>query len=94
MDALAYFDGNWFDVLSIAGGVVYALLNRLRLEGSRPFLSAATGRDLLNGLSIVPLLFLAFGVVSTPALTAVLHFNRLILAAAALSALFAILEET
>lgn len=94
MDVLAYFDGNWFDMLSIAGGVIYALLNRLRLKSPRPFLSAATGRDVLNGLSIVPMLFLAFGVVSTPALTAVLHFNRLILAAAALSALFAILEET
>ncbi len=94
MNVLTYFDGNGFDVLSIAGGVAYALLNLLRLGSPRPFLSAATGRDLLNGLSIVPLLFVAFGVVSMPALTAVLPFNRLILAAAALSALFAILEDT
>ena len=93
MDLTSYFDGSWFDVLSIAGGIVYALLNRLRLKAPRPFISAATGRDVLNGLSIVPLVFLALGVVSTPALTAVLHFNRLILAAAALAALFAMLEE-
>lgn len=87
------FDGSWFDILSALGGVFYAILNRQRLRTPRRVLTTATALDILNGMSIVPLLFLAAGLLSTTAIAALIHFNRAILAAAAVVALFAIVEE-
>lgn len=93
MDAIwALFDGNWFDIASLAVGLLYALLNRRRQTAPKPFLSTATGLDILNGVSILPLLFMAASVFSTTAVAALLHFNRIVLATAGILALFAILE--
>ena len=87
------FDGSWFDIVSALGSIVYAVVNWQRLRAPRPILTTATALDILNGMSIVPLLFLAAGLLSTSAIAALIHFNRAILAAAAVVALFAIVEE-
>ena len=91
--ASSYFDGNWFDIASVAGGLLYAVANRYRLKPPPAFMSLVTGRDVLNGASLVPLLFLSLSLFSTYALTQLVHFNRVIVSLAGLVALFAVLEE-
>ncbi|MGJ0507485.1 MAG: hypothetical protein ACR652_10170 [Methylocystis sp.] len=88
-----YLDGNWFDVLSLIGGIGYAVYRWRKCCPSRPFVTKETGIDVANGVGLFPLLMLSFSIISSRVLTEVLQSNRLILSVAGVVALLAILED-
>ena len=90
---IAYVDASWVDILSLAGGVVYAARRKRRCIPPQPWISKAMGLDVANGVSLVPLALLVVGMLSTRVLGELMHANRLILAVAGIVALLAILEE-
>jgi hypothetical protein len=90
--ATAFFDGNWIDICSLVGGVVYARVRWSRIGGRR-FLSRETGLDIANGVSLFPLFLLAGTSISSTLLNALLQSNKLILSVAGVVALLAILDD-
>ncbi len=88
-----YLDGNWFDILSLLGGLLYAGLRARRSNPRHKLISRETGVDVANGVGLFPLLMLATASFSSSALSELLHSNRLILSVAGVVALLAILED-
>jgi hypothetical protein len=87
-----YIDASWVDVGSLVIAVIYAV-SRYRKSTTQALISKDTGRDVLHGLALFPLVLIFIGGLSRPVLSAVLEGNRLVLAVAGLVALLAILEE-
>ncbi|HEV2549753.1 MAG TPA: hypothetical protein VGU20_20735 [Stellaceae bacterium] len=87
-----YVDASWVDVGSLVVALIYAA-SRYRKSTTQALISKDTGRDVLHGLALFPLILIFVGGLSKPVLTAVLDSNRLVLAVAGLVALLAILEE-
>jgi hypothetical protein len=87
-----YIDASWVDIGSLAVAIIYALM-RYRKSTTQALISNDTGRDVLHGLALFPLILIFVGGLSKPVLTAVLDSNRLVLSVAGLVALLAILEE-
>lgn len=86
------FESGWFDILSLLVAIGYALnqASKKKLK----LISRETGLEVANGVSLFPLFMLVIAGFYGPALSAVLHSNKLILCVAGIVALLAILEET
>jgi hypothetical protein len=87
-----YIDASWVDIGSLVLAMIYAA-SRYRKSKTQALISKDTGRDVLHGLALFPLVLIFVGGLSKLVLTAVLSSNRLVLAVAGLVALLAILEE-
>lgn len=92
-DISAQVDGHWFDICSLIGGLIYALIRWARHGRQHKLISKETGLDIANGVGLFPLLVLSFASFSTTALNALLQSNRLILSVAGIVALLAVLED-
>jgi len=84
-------NGRWFDIATFGVALVLATIKSLRRR--RPFVSQATGIDLLHGIALFPLFMLALSVFSDDVFDAVKNSDRLILAVAGAVALFSVLED-
>lgn len=67
---------NWFDILSLLGGIVYAARQCKKATGQK-WISKATGLDVANGVGLFPLFMLVVASFSGGALQAVLHSKKL-----------------
>ena len=88
---LHFIDGGWFDITTFAVALALATFKCFRHK--HPFISQATGINILHGIAIFPLSMLAISVVSNEIFDAVKNSNRLILTVAGAVALFSILED-
>lgn len=86
-----FIDGGWFDITTFLIAFLLSVYKSYRHK--HKFISAETGRNIVHGIAIFPLLMLAFSVFSNEILKALLDSDRLILAAAGFVALFSILED-
>jgi FlaA1/EpsC-like NDP-sugar epimerase len=86
-----FIDGGWFDITTFVVAFVLSAYKCYRHK--HKFISAETGRNIVHGIAIFPLLLLALSVFSNEILKALLESDRLILAAAGFIALFSILED-
>jgi hypothetical protein len=84
-------DGSWVDLGSLIVALLYGKLHCSRRRGR--FISKDTGLAILHGIAILPLILLVFASFYDPALRALLHSHKLILAGAGLVALFSMLEH-
>lgn len=92
-ELLKQIDGHWFDICSLIGGLIYAVIRWARHARQHKLISKETGLDIANGVGLFPLLVLSFASFSTTALNALLQSNRLILSVAGIVALLAVLED-
>jgi hypothetical protein len=90
----ALIQGGLLDATTIIVSVVYAFVRWIPVKQKRRFVSGETGRQVIHGLPLFPLLLMLIsGFGSDAALEALLHTHRVILGVAALAALFTILEQ-
>lgn len=87
----SFIDGAWFDIVTIILALIVATFKCFRHP--HKFISGETGRDIVHGVALFPLLMLAISVFSKEALTILLNSDRIILSAAGFVALFSILES-
>src|SRR5712675_3355363 len=88
---VGFFDGGWVDTSTLLMAILYGIY-RYRKAGTHSFFSKETGQYVLEGLPIFPLFLLLLSVLSTAALTALLHSHKVILGVAAFVALCSILD--
>jgi len=86
-----FIDGGWFNIITVL--IAFALSAYKCYRHEHNFISAETGRNIVHGIAIFPLLMLALSVFSNEILKALLDSDRLILAVAGFVALFSILED-
>jgi hypothetical protein len=90
----ALIRGGLLDSAALTVTFLYALIRWIPARHKRRFISGETGRQVIHGLPLFPLLLMLIsGFGSHAALEALLHTHRVILAAAAVAALFTILEQ-
>jgi len=87
-----YLAAGWVDVCTLLFAIGYAKIICNRTPGQH-FISRDTGLSILHGIAIFPLILLVFASFFPPALEALLHSHKLILATAGLVALFSMLEH-
>jgi hypothetical protein len=80
------------DCATFLTALAYGRLVCHRTPG-QAYISRDTGLAIMHGLIIFPLILLVFGAIYTPALEAILHSNKVILAGAGVLALFSMLEH-
>jgi hypothetical protein len=86
--------GGLLDATALIVTFLYAFARWIPARRKRRFISGETGRQVIHGLPLFPLLLMLIsGFGSDAALEALLHTHRVILAAAAVAALFTILEQ-
>jgi hypothetical protein len=86
-------DGNWFDICSLAGGLLFAAFKCRTSDNRQSFVSRQAGVDVASGVSLFPLLALSLACLSSGLVVELLHANRLILSVAGVVARLAILED-
>lgn len=89
---LPYTD-DWVDPGTVVVACIYAVWRHLRSKPPKKVNDLKTGRDLLEGTAVFPLVLLMGAVFSHQVVTALLAANKVILFAAGAMALFAILED-
>jgi hypothetical protein len=89
---IGYLSGSWVDLGSLLIAFAYGKLDCSRTPG-QAYISRDTGLSILHGIAIFPLLLLVLASFVPPALDALLHSHKLILAGAGLVALFSMLEH-
>ena len=87
------YSGDWVDPGTVIVACVYAAWRHVRADPPKKINDLKTGRDLLEGTAVFPLLLLMGAVFSHEVVTALLAANKVILFAAGAMALFAILED-
>ncbi len=93
MAQTAYFDGNWIDIGSITGAVIYTWWHHRRSGSDRRLICTSTGVNFANGTALFPLLVLSCSVVSSWAMQQLLSANKLTLTVAGVISLLAVLEQ-
>lgn len=100
-----FWDGNWLDISSGIGGVVWAIARwGKRVKAHRvqnnawpslytSFFCKLTAVDLASGTSLIPLGILSLALFSSELLHELLIGNRLILTIAGITSLFGALED-
>jgi len=90
----ALIRGGLLDSTALTVAFLYAIVRWFPTRRKRNFIAGETGRNVIHGLPLFPLLLMLIsGFGSDAALTALLHTHRVILAAAGAAALFTILEQ-
>ena len=89
----AHYHKDWVDPATVIVACVYATWRHLRTEPRKKINDPKTGRDLLDGTAVFPLLLLMGAVFSRQVVEGLLSANKVILFAAGAMALFAILED-
>ena len=88
-----HYHRDWVDPGTVVVACLYALWRHLRTKPRKKINDPKTGRDLLDGTAVFPLLLLMSAVFSQQLLAGLLAANKVILFAAGAMALFAILED-
>ena len=84
---------DWVDPGTVVVACVYAAWRHCRSDPRKKINDPKTGRDLLDGTAVFPLLLLMGAVFSQQIVAGLLAANKVILFAAGAMALFAILED-
>ena len=84
---------DWVDPGTVIVACIYAAWRHGRADPPKKINDLKTGRDLLEGTAVFPLVLLMGAVFSREVVTALLAANKVILFAAGAMALFAILED-
>jgi hypothetical protein len=88
-----YFDGNWIDIGSLLGAVIYAVRESRLASPPQRIICRQTGVNIAHGIALFPLMILALSVFSSWLTHELLTTSKIILSAAGLVALLAILER-
>ena len=89
----SYLDGNWIDIGSLIGAIVYAVREHKMCHPPRRFICRETGINIAHGTALFPLLLLGLSVFSSRITSELLTASRIILSAAGVVALLSILEH-
>ena len=88
-----HYHKDWVDPGTVIVACVYAAWRHYRSDPPKKINDPETGRDLLDGTAVFPLLLLMCAVFSQGIVAGLLSANKVILFAAGAMALFAILED-
>lgn len=86
-------DGNWVDIGSLATGLLYIVIRKIRRRSKNKLISKQTGIEFANGAALFPLLVMCGSVLSSGLIKGLVEASKISLSVAGFFAILAILED-